>query len=337
MSTINVKQRDSARDALKAIKGILIAVAAVVLAVILFNLCTFSVGQSEQAVVFRFGSINRVIVDPELAQQHPDIMKTTEGGREIMAEQGKGLHFKLPFIDRVVKYDSWLLTYVSQQEVVNTADKKQYEVTMYAQWRVANPALFYLRMQTTTRASQYFDNSIYPILIQCINRLQADDFLSNKDMLNASLKDALKAMNDTVKDAGIVVGDVQVSRTQLPQANLQSTYDRMVANRQKVAQQLRSEGLESYQKAVSEADLEASKLIADATKNSKQIKGQADAQALEIYANGYSRDADFYGYWRSLQALKQSLGHDATVVLDKESPLWKDLWAMIQSGQITVN
>lgn len=322
------------KDVWKAIKGLMLIVAALIVALILFNLCTFTVGEAEQAVVFRFGKIDHVVLDPAFAKEHPEMMKTiADDGKEITARLGKGLQFKLPFFDSITKYDSWLLTYVSQQETINTADKKQYMVTMYAQWRVANPALFYLKLQTPSRASQYFDNQIYPILIQRINKLQADDFLSNKDMLNATLADALDAMNAAVKDAGIIVADVQVNRTLLPDANLQSTYERMIANRQKEAQRLRSEGDESYQKALAEADLEASKLVADATKQSKEIMGTADAQALEIYANSYSKDAEFYGYWRTLQMMKNSLD-GSTIVLNDKMPIWKDLLNLIQQGKV---
>ncbi len=334
MSTINVTPNNSNREIWKAVKGLVWTGVIIVLALILFSLCTFTVGESEQAVVSRFGKIHHVVLDPTLAASYPELMTTTtEEGSVVATKTGKGLQFKLPFFDSVVKYDSWLLTYTSQQEKVNTADKKQYMITMYAQWRVANPALFYLKMQTQQRASQYFDNQIYPILIQRINRLQADDFLSNKDKLNASFADALKAMNEVVKEAGIVVADVQISRTLLPDANLQSTYERMVAERQKEAQQLRSVGDEEYTKAVAEADLEASRLIADATRKSKEIMGEADAAALEIYANSYSKDAEFYGYWRTLQMMKSSLG-DATIVLNDKMPIWSDLLQLIQQGQV---
>lgn len=334
MTTINVKQRDTAQSVSKAVKGIVILVLAIILVVILFNLFTFTVGESEQAVVFRFGKIDRVILDRSITftEENPDLMETASE-ENIRVGYGKGLQFKLPFIDRVTKYESWLQTYISQQETVNTADKKQYMITMYAQWRVANPALFFLRMQTKERASQYFDSSIYPILVQRVNGLQADDFLSNKDQLNKSLGEALLAMNAAVRDSGIEVADVQVYRTLLPNANLQSTYERMVANRQKVAQQLRSEGDEEYQKSVAEADLEASKLIADATKQSKEIKGKADAEALEIYANSYSTDPEFYGYWRTLQMMKDTLS-GTTIVLNEGMPIWTDLLKLIGQGNV---
>lgn len=338
METINVNRRDSARDAWKAIKGMMIVVVAIVAALILFRLSTFTVGEAEQATVFRFGRMSRVILDEGITftKDNPDLAAIMGNkGESLTPEYGKGLFFKIPFIDQVKTYDSRLLTYVSQQAEMNTNDKKKYAVTLYAQWRIANPALFYQKYHTLTGARLVMDDTIEPILVQSINKMQATDFLSNKEMLNQSLADSLKLMNTAMRGGGVEVVDVQVSRTLLPEANLQSTYDRMIANREKVAQQLRSEGQQAYQMSKAETDLAASKLIADATKQSKEIMGQADAQALEIYAQSYSKDSEFYGYWRSLQALKTSLGHDATIVLDKNSPLWKDLWDMINQGQIT--
>ena len=93
----------------------------------------------------------------------------------------------------------------------------------------------------------------------------------------------------------------------------------------KVAQQLRSEGEESYLKAVASADLEARLIEAQAISEAGVIRGEGDAAALEIYANAYSADEDFYAYWRSLQALEKALDENATLILDKEHPLWKDL------------
>ena len=339
MSTINVNQRGEVKEGLKAVRGVIIAVAVVLAAVVLFNLSTFTVGESEQAAVYRFGTATMVVLDPEITytEQYPDLMSTVGKAPSVKVVYGKGLYFKMPFVDTVKKYNSWLYTYISAKEKVNTSDKNQYEVMMYAQWRIANPVVFNATQQTESRANQLLDNTIYPILVQTINTTQASDFISNKDLFNERLKGALKEMNNALRNNGMEVLDVQVNRTLLPSTNLQSTYDRMIANRQKVAQQLRSEGQETYQKAVSEADLEASKLESEAIAQAKTIEGQADAQALEIYAQGYSKDTEFYGYWRSLQALKNALTHDATIVLDRNHPLWKDLLGMINAGSVDAN
>jgi modulator of FtsH protease HflC len=338
MDTINVNRRDSARDAWKAVKGLMITVVIIITALILFNLSTFTVGEAEQATVFRFGRMSRVILDEGISftKDNPDLAASMSNKDEsVTPEYGKGLFFKIPFIDQVKTYDSRLLTYISLQAEMNTNDKKKYAVTLYAQWRIANPALFYQKYHTLEGARLVMDDTIEPILVQSINKMQATDFLSNKDMLNQSLADSLKLMNAAMRSGGVEVADVQVSRTLLPEANLQSTYDRMIANREKVAQQLRSEGQQAYQMSKADTDLAANKLLAVATKNSKTTMGKADAQALEIYAQSYSKDPEFYGYWRSLQALKSSLGHNATIVLDKNSPLWKDLWDMVSLGQVT--
>ena len=337
MSTVNVNSRGEIKNGLRAARGILVTVAIVLVAIWLFNLSTFSVGESEQAAVYRFGKATMVVLDPEISytEQYPDLMSTVGKAPSVKIVYGKGLYFRMPFVDTVKKYNSWLYTYVSQKEKVNTNDKNQYEVMMYAQWRIANPVVFNATQQTESRANQLLDNTIYPILVQTINTTQAGDFITNKDLFNGKLKDALREMNNAVRPNGMEVLDVQVNRTLLPETNLQSTYDRMIANRQKVAQQVRSEGQETYQNAVSEADLEASKLESTAIAQAKTIQGQADAEALDIYAQGYSKDNEFYGYWRSLQALRNSLSHEATIVLDRNHPLWKDLLTMVGTGTVT--
>ncbi|MHB1314681.1 MAG: protease modulator HflC [Christensenellales bacterium] len=336
---IDVTNRAAMKENIRAIKNLLIVSGIIIIIIILFSLCTFTVGEAEQATVYRFGVVDRVILNPEISftEDNADLLNadTSKIGNHVNVQYQKGLCFIIPFVETVKKHDSWLNTYVSQKETINTKDKKQYMVTMYAQWRISNPALFDVTHQTKDRANQYLDNMIYPILIQSVNRLEADTFLSDKEELNKSLTAALESMNKSVRDGGIEVVDIQVNSTLLPPANLQSTYDRMTANRQKVAQQLRSEGEETYQKSVAEADLEASILMADAVTKSKEIKGQADAEALEIYANSYKVDPDFYGYWRSLKALVASVTHDATIVLDRNHPLWTDLLDMIGAGKVT--
>lgn len=334
MTTINVNERDEMRKAWKAIKGIIFFVVAVIALLIVFGLCTFTVGEAEQAVVMRFGVITRVIVAPDnsFLDNNADLLGKL--GKDTKVEKDKGLFFKVPFIDTVSTYDSRLFTYNSQMTDINTNDKSKYSVQLYAQWRIANPALFYQKYMTMERATQVLDNTIYPILIQKINNMLAADFLSSKSKLNESLAQSLKDMNMALREGGIEVADVQVRRTLLPPANLQSTYDRMIADRQKVAQEYRSVGQKENQIAMSQADLTASTAMATAAENSKTTMGKADAEALEIYANAYKVDPEFYGYWRSLQAMKNSLG-DSTIVLDRNHPLWKDLLDMISSGQVT--
>ena len=176
-----------------------------------------------------------------------------------------------------------------------------------------------------TQAENQLDNLIHPVIVQAINRLSAEDFVSNKEVLNAALSKGLLTLNEDMAQRGIEIKDIQVHRTILPTANLESTYSRMQEDRAKVAQQLRSEGDEEYRKAVSAADLEAAQIKADAVSEAGSVRAAAEAESMRVYAEAYSADAEFYGYWRSLQALETSLNDNATLVLDQTHPLWADL------------
>lgn len=296
--------------------------------IVLFSQSAFVVGEAEQAMVSRFGVIRKIVLNTDNTF-HTDFAECLEGeittSGTVRVETGSGLHFKMPFVDAVQKYPSRMYTYVSDSEVVNTAEKKQYYIRTYAQWSIQDPALFSLKLGSMTSAENQLDNLIHPVIVQAINRLSAEDFVSNKNVLNAALAQGLEIINRDMAPRGIQIKDIQVHRTILPTANLESTYARMMADRTKVAQQLRSEGEESYLKAVASAELEARRIEADAVSEAGAIRGEADAQALEIYAKAYSADADFYAYWRSLQALEKSLDENSTLVLSKDHPLWKDL------------
>ena len=300
----------------------------VICALILLSQSLFVVGEAEQAVVSRFGVIRKLVLNRGNTF-HEDYASLLDGeittSGKIKIETTSGLHFKMPFVDTVESYSSRMYTYVSDSEVVNTAEKKQYYIKTYAQWSIEDPALFSLKLGSMTSAENQLDNLIHPVIVQAINRLSAEDFVSNKDALNAALAQGLQTINRDMAPRGIEIKDIQVHRTILPSANIESTYARMMADRTKVAQQLRSEGEESYLKAVANADLEARRIEADAVSQSGEIRGEADAEALEIYANAYSQDADFYAYWRSLQALEKTMNQNSTLILNSTHPLWKDL------------
>ena len=299
-----------------------------VIALFLLSQSLFVVGEAEQAVVSRFGVIRRIILNTSNTF-HDDYQQLLEGeittSGDVRIVKGGGLQLKMPFLDAVEKYPSRMYTYVSDSEVVNTAEKKQYYIKTYAQWSIEDPALFSLKLGSMTTAENQLDNLIHPVIVQAINRLSAEDFVSNKDALNAALAQGLKTINHDMAPRGIEIKDIQVHRTILPVANIESTYARMRADRTKVAQQLRSEGEESYLKAVANADLEARRIEANAVSDAGVIRGEGDAEALEIYANAYSADEEFYAYWRSLQALEKTLNQNSTLILNSSHPLWKDL------------
>ncbi len=341
---IDLNKRNEWKKAMKWVKGGGIALVVLIVAGILLGACTYTIGENEQAVVSQMGVIKEVVLMPTntFVEENPDLMNA-EGAKldNVKVIYDKGLRFKLPFITQVSIYDGRLNTFTSNAEPVNTADKKQYYVTIYGQWEIANPALFSITQQNTYKARQYLDNLVFPVIVQNINSLTSKDFVSNKDVLNETMAVALEQINETVRESGIRFADIQINRTLLPENNMQSTYERMIANRAKVAQQLRSEGEEAYQKAVSEADKEARVITSDAIRDAERIKGEGDAEAMAIYAEAYGKDQEFYTYWRSLQAMEEMLKENTTLVLDQDHPLWADVlkWASeteFGGGAVTV-
>ncbi len=313
-------------------KLLFIGAIALVLLILLGN-SVFIVGEAEQAVVSRFGVITQLILSDgnsfheDYAEELQEEITVSDS---VKKSYGSGIHFKVPFVDKVETYPGRLYTYVSSSEVVNTAEKKQYYITTYAQWHISDPALFSLKLGGMTAAENQLDNIIHPVIVQAINRMMADDFISNKGALNAALQTGLDTINADMCVRGIEVVDIQIHRTILPTANIESTYARMEADRAKVAQQLRSEGNEEYNKAVAAADLEARQIEAEALSEAGKIRGAADAEAADIYANAYAADPEFYAYWRSLQALKKAIDGNATLVLDSSNPLFADLMQFIK-------
>ena len=327
---IDLNKRNEVKQLLKALKAVALLLVICIVAGILFGTCTYTVGENEQAVVSQFGVIKEVVLTPtnSFVDENPDLMNA-DGAKlnNVKVVKDKGLRFKLPFIHQVEIYDGRLYTFTSNAEPVNTRDKKQYYVTIYGQWQISNPALFSITQQNMTKARQYLDNLVFPVIVQNINSLTSTDFVSNKDVLNETMAQALEQINETVRESGIRFADIQINRTLLPENNKQSTYERMIANRAKVAQQLRSEGEESYQMAVAEADKEARVITSDAIRDAERIKGEGDAEAMAIYAEAYGKDAEFYTYWRSLKAMETMLAEDTTLVLDQDHPLWADILA----------
>jgi len=317
--------RDFAR---KNTRLLVILAVVIIAALILLNEAFFIVGEAEQAVVSRFGVIKSIILDDKntFHERFAPLLKdeiTSSGA--VAIRRGSGLHFKVPFVDKVDKFPSLLFNYTSNSETVNTSEKKQYNITTYAQWRIADPALFSLKLGSAMNAENQLDNLIHPVIVQAINRLLAEDFISNKEALNAALKAGLDTINRDMVIRGIEVTDIQVHRTILPQANVETTYDRMKADRAKVAQQLRSEGEETYRKMVADTDLKAARIEADATRTAGETRARADAAVMGIYNKAYKEDPVFYQFWRSLQALRGSFQKNSLLVLNQEHPLWKQL------------
>ncbi len=147
--------------------------------------------------------------------------------------------------------------------------------------------------------------------------------MTDKERLYAVLDAAKEELNEDLQYKGIAIRDIEVYRTILPPSNIESTYNKMIAEREAIAEQKRAQGLELYQNTVADTDKSVAEIIAESIETSEKVYGEADATALEIYANAFSVDPEFYEYWRSLQAYENAFDANTVIYLDGENDFLK--------------
>jgi membrane protease subunit HflC len=290
----------------------------VVLAIFLLANSLYVVREDEIATIREFGEIKKIVVDP-MNTEAKEYNEIDSRFKDVEIDVTKGLKFKVPFITTVEKNTSKTLTYVSNSAQINTRDKIKYEINMYAQWNIVHPGIFRTSLGTVTRANSKIDEITYAVVIEKINSLYSTEFLADKEALEKVLQEARIALNENLASQGIKLLDIDIYRTILPPSNIESTYRKMVAEREAIAQQIRSEGLEIYQNTVADTDREVAQIKANAIEESETIKGEADATALEIYASGFSKDPAFYEYWRILKSYEETIDEDTVIYLDKNN------------------
>lgn len=269
-----------------------------VLAIIAVMNSFFIVDQRERALLFHFGEIRA-------------------------AEFKPGLHYKLPFVETVRRFDGRVLTIDNQTENFLTVEKKNVEVDFFIKWRIADVATYY-------RSTGGQDLEAADRLTAILNRGLRNEFGSRtvRQVVSGERNEILDALaagsRDNVLALGIEIVDVRIKRVDLPRDVSDSVYERMRAERRRVASDLRARGAEEAEKIRAEADRAATILMADAYREAETLRGAGDAEAAGIYAEAYGKDPEFYSFYRSLDVYRNAFSSSSDVlVLDPESDLFK--------------
>ncbi len=262
------------------------------------------------------------------------IMIVDETEQIVIVQLGKpvrnitrpGLNFKIPFIQSATVFEKRLLEYDSAPNTILTQDKKNLILDNYAQWRISDPLKFMQTMRTQALAQPRLDDIIYSSL-----RTQLGTHLMHE--IVSTLRDSLmhkvtQNANFTAADYGIEIVDVRIKRADLPRENEQAVFDRMRAERERMAKQFRSEGDEEAVKIRAETDKNREVILADAYKLAQSVRGDGEAQAIKIYADAYTQDPDFYEFIRTLDAYKTVFDDKTKLVLTPESDFLKYLKEM---------
>ena len=232
---------------------------------------------------------------------------------------GPGLHFKIPLIQTVVRFDARVLDYEARAAEALTSDKKAIVLDNYARWRIIDPLQFYRSVRTIPGAQARLDDVVYSQLRAQVGRHSLTEVVSSKR--SGIMADVTRRASDIMKEYGIEVVDVRIKRTDLPAENQRAIFDRMRAERERQATQNRSEGSEEATKIRSAAEKERALILAEAGKQAQVLRGEGDAEAARIYAEAFSRSPEFFSFQRGLEALRKSLGENTRMVLTPDSPL----------------
>ena len=281
--------------------GIGFVIAVLALIILLAN-SLYIVTDKQTAILLRFGEI----IDPKIES---------------------GLHFKIPILNTVRKFDSRVLTLDAIPQPYFTEEKKRLIVDAFVKWRISDNEQFYitssggqlsaLRTLLTQRVDEGLRNQFGKRTVQDVISGERDE------LMKALTADLNKVANS---ELGVEVIDVRVKKIELPSEVNDSVYNRMRTERERLAQELRAEGNEIAEEIRANADKERTVILADAYKTAEIIKGEGDAEATSTYAKAFNKDPEFYEFTRSLSAYQSTFENKSDVLLiDPESDFFKYL------------
>jgi membrane protease subunit HflC len=270
-----------------------------VVTLLLVSFSAFTVDQREHALVFRLGKIVAVKKEP-------------------------GLYFKVPLVDNVRYFDNRILTLDSADtDRFITSEKKNVLVDSFVKWRIIDPEKYYVSVRgDELQAERRLSQTVNDGLRAEFGKRTINDVVSGE---RSKIMDILRERADRdSRQIGIQVLDVRLRRVDLPQEVSESVYQRMEAERKRVANELRSEGAGAAEKIRADADKQREIIIAEAFMEAQRVKGAGDAKASEIYARAYSKNPEFYAFYRSLEAYRNSFSEKSDVlVLEPNSDFFK--------------
>lgn len=264
----------------------------------LFVSSIFVVNEGERGIVFQFSKIKRDAATGEMLVSEP------------------GLHFKIPFIENVRKLDARIQTLDEAPDRFVTSEKKDLMVDSYAKWRIVDFSTYYLRTSGNIENAR-------ALLKQKVNNGLRTEFgtrtiteIVSGDRDQIMLR-ALQSAESSREDLGIEVIDVRIKTINLPTEVSNSIYDRMRAQREAVAKEHRSQGQEQAEIIRATIDAKITVMLATAQRDAMETRGEGDALAAKVYADAYQKDAEFYNFYRSLEAYENSFNSKSDIMVVK--------------------
>jgi membrane protease subunit HflC len=257
----------------------------------------FSVDMTEQALVVRLGKPVDVVTDP-------------------------GLHFKAPFVDTVIDVDKRILDLENPSQEVIASDQKRLVVDAFARYRIKDALKFYQSIGTIQAANIQLTTLLNAALRRVLGEVTFIQVV--RDEREALMARIRTQLDKEAEAYGIQVADVRIRRADLPEQNSQAVYQRMQTERQREAAEFRAQGGQKAQEIRSNADREATVIVAEANSTAEQVRGAGDAERNRLFAEAYSKDPDFFAFYRSMSAYENGLkSNDTRFLLRPDSDFFK--------------
>lgn len=270
-----------------------------IIVVVILSMAMFTVNMTQSAVVLELQRPKETITEP-------------------------GLYFKIPFMQRVRYFSNQLLDNDSPPAEVITKDKKNLLIDNFTVWRIVNPLKFLETVRNETNARSRLDDILFSELRVEIGTHDLIDIVT--ETREVIMEKVSNEANIKAGEYGIEVVQVRIKRTDLPPEIANSIFNRMRTERERIAKEYRSEGNEEATKIRAETDKERTILIAEAYKTEQTIRGEGDGEATRIYAEAFEKDPSFYSFIRSMEAYKNSMKTDTTILLSEDSDFLKHLY-----------
>jgi modulator of FtsH protease HflC len=271
--------------------------ALIIVALIIAYGTFFTVYQTRQALVVRLGQPVRVVTEP-------------------------GLNYKIPLIDSVIYVDKRILDLENPAQEVIASDQKRLVVDAFARYRIKHPLLFYQSVGTVEGAN----SRLSTLLNSALRRVLGEATLTQvvRDQREQLMARVREQLDNEAQAFGISIVDVRIRRADLPEQNSQAVYQRMQTERQREAQEFRSQGTQRAQEIRARADRDVTVIVAEAQSKGEQTRGEGDAERNRIYADAFGRDAEFFAFYRTMQAYENGLhANDTRMLLKPDSDFFR--------------
>jgi membrane protease subunit HflC len=244
-------------------------------------------------------------------------------GQIVGDDYPPGLHFKVPILNNIKVFDRRMQTMDARPERFLTIEKKDVIVDSYTKWRISNAAQFFRSTGgNVARTSRLLSERVNTSLRDEFGKRTIQEVVSDDRLALMAL--LTKEVNENAQELGIEVVDVRVKKIDLPPEVSESVYQRMRAERDRVARDLRAQGGEAAERIRADADRQRTVIVAEAFREAEETRGEGDAKASQIFASAFDQDREFYAFFRSLSAYRSSLGGDRDVmVLQPDSDFFR--------------